>query len=97
MYEKLSLLSLMIMSFCFFFIGSAPAQAPIAGKWKTIDDETNEPKSIVQIFEKDGQYYGKVIELFLKPDADPNPTCDKCPDDDPRKTSPPWGWKSSRT
>ncbi len=91
MYEKLSLLSLMIMSFCFFFIGSAPAQAPIAGKWKTIDDETNEPKSIVQIFEKDGQYYGKVIELFLKPDADPNPTCDKCPDDDPRKNQPTLG------
>jgi uncharacterized protein (DUF2147 family) len=86
--KKSFLLCLMIMTFCCLFAESAIARAPIEGKWKTIDDETNEPKSIVQIFEKDGQYYGKIIELFLKPDADPHPTCDKCPDDDPRKDQP---------
>lgn len=89
--KKLFLLSLLIMTFCCFLTGSALAQAPIEGKWKTIDDETSEPKSIVQIFEKDGQYYGKIIELFLKPDADQNPTCDKCAEDDPRKDQPTLG------
>ncbi|MFO7911083.1 MAG: DUF2147 domain-containing protein, partial [Desulfotignum sp.] len=89
--KKLLLLSLVMVAGCFVFAGSALAEAPIVGKWKTIDDETNEPKSIVQIFEKDGQYYGKIIELFLKPDADPHPTCDKCPDDDPRKDQPTLG------
>jgi uncharacterized protein (DUF2147 family) len=89
--KKLLLLGLMIMTLCCFSAGSVLAQAPIVGKWKTIDDETNEPKSIVQIYEKDGQYYGKIIELFLKPDADQNPTCDKCPDDDPRKNQPTLG------
>jgi uncharacterized protein (DUF2147 family) len=89
--KKPCLLSLMILIFCGFTVGSVLAQAPIVGKWKTIDDETNEPKSIVQIFEKDGQYYGKIIELFLKPDADQNPTCDKCPADDPRKDQPTLG------
>lgn len=57
----------------------------IVGKWKTIDDKTNEPKSIVEIYEKDGKYFGQIKELFRKPGEDPDPVCDKCPDDDPRK------------
>jgi uncharacterized protein (DUF2147 family) len=89
--KKLLFLSLVLVAGCFVFAGSALAEAPIVGKWKTIDDETNEAKSIVQIFEKDGQYYGKIVELFLKPDADQNPTCDKCADDDPRKDQPTLG------
>ncbi len=89
--KKLCLFSLMILIFCSFTAGAALAEAPIVGKWKTIDDETNEPKAIVQIFEKDGQYYGKIIELFLKPDANQNPTCDKCAEDDPRKDQPTLG------
>lgn len=84
-------LSLLPVLFSFMFIASALAAAPIEGKWKTIDDETNEPKSIVEIYEKDGKFYGKIIELFLKEGADPNPTCDKCADDDPRKDQPTLG------
>ncbi|NOX89915.1 MAG: DUF2147 domain-containing protein [Calditrichaeota bacterium] len=60
-------------------------QDPIIGKWKTIDDETNQPKSIVEIYMRDGKFYGRVDSLFRKPGEDPNPKCDKCPDDDPRK------------
>ncbi len=60
----------------------------IVGKWKTIDDKTNEPKSIVQIYEKDGKYFGQIKELFRKPGEDPYPVCDKCPDDDVRKDQP---------
>ena len=53
--------------------------AQIEGKWKTIDDETGKPKSIVEIFKKsDGKYYGKVIQLLIKP-IDPN--CSSCKDD----------------
>ena len=82
-------LGAILFSVC--FVCSAFAKGPIVGKWKTIDDETNEPKSIVEIFEKDGKFYGKIIELFLKKDADQNPTCDKCDDDDPRKDQPSLG------
>ena len=64
------------------------AQAPIVGKWKTIDDETNQPKSIVEIFEKDGKYYGKIIKLFRKAGEDPNPICDDCKKDDDRRDQP---------
>ncbi|WP_144282496.1 DUF2147 domain-containing protein [Chryseobacterium echinoideorum] len=53
--------------------------AQIEGKWKTIDDETKQAKSIVEIYKKsDGKYYGKVSQLLIKP-ADPN--CSGCKDD----------------
>lgn len=61
------------------------AQNEVLGKWKTIDDETGDAKSIVQIYERDGLVYGKIIELFRKPGEDRDPTCTKCGDDDPRK------------
>lgn len=53
--------------------------AQIEGKWKTIDDETKQAKSIVEIYKKsDGKYYGKVSQLLIKP-ADAN--CTSCKDD----------------
>jgi uncharacterized protein (DUF2147 family) len=45
------------------------------GVWKTIDDETKEAKSHVEIFESKGVLYGKIIKLLLKP---PDTVCDKC-------------------
>lgn len=54
----------------------------ITGKWKTIDDETGEAKSIVEITEKNGKYYGKILEILTdKKDA----KCDKCPGADKGK------------
>lgn len=47
---------------------SAMAEGVI-GFWKTIDDETNEPKSIVQVYENDGKIYGRVVELLQTPGA----------------------------
>lgn len=41
------------------------AQSPI-GTWKTIDDETKQAKSYVEIFEKDGKLYGKVTKILTK-------------------------------
>ena len=73
----------------FLFVLTAQAeQASILGKWKTIDDKTGEPKSIVSIFERDGKYFGKIETLFRKAGEDPDPVCDKCPDNDPRKDQP---------
>ncbi|MGZ3768483.1 MAG: DUF2147 domain-containing protein [Bdellovibrio sp.] len=51
------------------------------GQWKTIDDETKQPKSIVEITEKDGKLSGKITKLFRKPEEDQNPKCDKCEGD----------------
>ena len=52
----------------------------ITGKWKTIDDESGKPRSIVEVFEQDGKIYGKIIELFRGPDEDPDPVCQECTD-----------------
>lgn len=41
----------------------------VFGFWKTIDDETNEPKSIVQIYEYQGKVCGRVVELLQNPGA----------------------------
>ena len=74
------------------FLSSASAKdSSITGLWKTIDDETGKKKSIVEIYEQDGKYFGKIIKLFLEPDEDQNPVCDECPDDDPRKDQPSLG------
>lgn len=48
-----------------FVLGAFMSQAQsVTGKWKTIDDETGEEKSIVEITEKDGKIYGKVVEIL---------------------------------
>ncbi|WP_304343837.1 DUF2147 domain-containing protein [Chryseobacterium koreense] len=66
--------------------------AQIEGKWKTIDDETGQAKSIVEIQKRgNGQYYGKVVQLLIKP-ADPN--CSGCKDD--RKGKPVLGMEIIR-
>ena len=68
-----------------FILGSQASTAQlITGKWVTIDDETNEPKSVVEIFEKEGQFFGKITKLFRKPGEDPDPVCEECPADDER-------------
>lgn len=61
-------------------ISLANAQS-IVGKWKTIDDETGKPKSIVEIYKKGNTYYGKVIKLFREPHEDQDPICKECEDD----------------
>ncbi len=52
--------------------------AQIEGKWKTIDDETKQAKSIVEIYKKGDQYYGKISQLLIKPASS---TCTECKDD----------------
>lgn len=55
----------------------------VIGKWKTFDDKTGDAKSIVEITEKDGKIYGKIIEI-LNP-SKKNDKCTKCPDQDKNK------------
>lgn len=54
---------------------SANAQS-VFGKWKTIDDETGEPKSIVEIYEQEGQVFGKIVEILNKDRQDAK--CTEC-------------------
>src|SRR5690606_5381861 len=36
----------------------------VTGKWKTIDDETGEAKSIVEIYKQNGKGYRKVVDIL---------------------------------
>ncbi len=49
-----------------------------AGKWKTIDDKSGKPKSIVQITENNGVLTGKIVELL---EGASEKTCSKCEGD----------------
>ena len=69
-----TILTFNILLFTFFSIN---AQTPV-GKWKTIDDSSGKPRSIVEIYEVDGKLHGKITKLFREPGEDPDPICDDC-------------------
>ena len=56
---------------------SACGQSPI-GFWQTIDDNTKEPRSIVEIYEENGSVNGRIVRL-INPE-EPNPVCEECTD-----------------
>ena len=65
---------------------AAFAQQSPVGTWTTIDDETGQPKSVVEISEAaDGSLVGTVVEV-LQSEQGPNPVCSKCTGD--RKDQP---------
>ena len=59
-------------------LGIGFAQDGILRQWKTIDDETGKPRSVVEISERGGKYYGKIVKLFREPNEDPDPLCTEC-------------------
>jgi uncharacterized protein (DUF2147 family) len=63
--------------FIVFFACSINVQSQtVIGKWKTVDDETGQARSIVEVYEKSGKIYGKIIEI-LNPEKR-NAVCTKC-------------------
>lgn len=56
------------------------------GLWKTIDGETGQARSYVTIWLDNGELFGRIEQLILKPGDDPNPKCEKCSGD--RKNQP---------
>ena len=58
-----------------FFATTIFAQVPFLGEWITIDDNSGEQKSVVNIYQADnGKYYGDIIHLF----GDPTSICTEC-------------------
>lgn len=70
---------IILLSIC----NSTLAQSVI-GKWKTVDDNTGEPRSLVDIYEREGKIFGKITKLFPKIGEDPDPVCDDCDPEDSR-------------
>jgi hypothetical protein len=48
------------------------------GRWVTIDDELNERRSLVTIYEEDGMLYARIDSLYRHPDEVQDPVCEKC-------------------
>lgn len=70
-----------ILSF-FLLVSFTMSSQSIFGKWKTIDDDTGEEKSVVEIYEKEGKVFGKIIEILK---GDKEALCDKCKGEDKNK------------
>ena len=45
------------------FSATAFAQSPV-GMWRTIDDETGEPKSVVEVYQQGDKLFGKIVEIL---------------------------------
>ena len=46
---------------------SAQSVDPALGVWKTIDEKTNQPSSLIRLEEKNGELIGAVLELIPTP------------------------------
>jgi len=66
----------------FSIIFNAQGQT-VLGKWKTVDDETGQVKSIVEVYEKGGKVYGKVVEILRAEHK--KDVCSKCDGADKNK------------
>ena len=73
----------LFLTFAIVFITSTHYSQSVIGKWKTIDDETGQAKSIVEIYENAGKIYGKIIEIF--DEKRKNDLCKECSGADKNK------------
>lgn len=64
-----------LAAFAFSLLASAAFAQSAVGQWTTIDDETGEPKSIIEVYEQDGRFFGKIVKLL--PEGR-NSICDTC-------------------
>ena len=58
------------------------AQSSPVGVWRTVDDNTGESRSHVEIYKKNGKLYGKITKLLQ---SEPGTLCDECPGDKKNK------------
>jgi len=73
----------LILSIVVFFIFQVSFSQTIFGKWKTVDDETGMEKGIVEIYEKAGKVYGRIIEILEKEKK--HFKCEMCEGEDKNK------------
>jgi uncharacterized protein (DUF2147 family) len=59
-------------------VPSAAANPSPVGLWKTLDDKTGEPKSVIKVWIDKGELFGRIETLVLKPGENPHPLCEEC-------------------
>ena len=73
---------ILLMVAVFLFAPLSFANDSPIGLWKTIDDKTSKPRSIVRIVEENGEFKG-IVEKGLVEGESADKVCEKC--DPPRK------------
>jgi uncharacterized protein (DUF2147 family) len=73
----------LILSIVVFFIFQVSFSQTIFGKWKTVDDQTGMENGIVEIYEKAGKVYGRIIEILEKEKK--HFKCEMCEGEDKNK------------
>lgn len=73
------LLRILFLGSVFIALPAFSATHGVVGFWKTIDDHTHKPRSIVEIYEKDSKIFGKIVKVF--PHEGNKDLCEVCPDD----------------
>jgi uncharacterized protein (DUF2147 family) len=76
--------ALLGMALSSLYATDAPGKLTAVGRWRTVDDKTGKPRSIVRIYEEQGRLFGR-IEESLNPER-AGRRCDKCTDE--RKDQP---------
>jgi uncharacterized protein (DUF2147 family) len=69
-----------ITGLCLFFCSTLALAASPAGLWKSIDDKSGKPRSLIRITEHNGAY-SAVIEKGLLATDTGDAVCDKCTDE----------------
>lgn len=70
--------SSLIISLFILFSQFSFAQDNILGIWKAIDDEDGEATSHIEVFEKDGKAFGKIVQILA---GDSDALCEQCEGD----------------
>ncbi|HQN66015.1 MAG TPA: DUF2147 domain-containing protein [Methylophilus sp.] len=68
------------LAFALATCSNLASAATAAGLWKSIDDKTNKPRSLIRIVEEDGEYKA-IVEKGLLPTDTGDKVCDKCTDE----------------
>ncbi len=59
-----------ILFLAFLTLGTSLQAQAIFGKWKTINEDTGKPNSIIEIYEEEGEVFGKVVRIIKEEDRD---------------------------
>ena len=73
----------LVLSACCVLLQGVSLAQGIFGRWVSIDDNSGKKRSIVEISERGGKVYGKIVQLFREPSEIQDPVCKECdPTDD---------------
>lgn len=76
--KKISIFLLGIALLFGAYSAFAADNAAIVGYWQTIDQKTNNPSTLIHIYETNGKYFGKIVKIYPGDGRDPTKRCVKC-------------------